>query len=319
VNPPAADAPQIPRLAPLARLIQRFQQRTPIRAHSLILTLYGDVVEPRGGSIWLGSLIDLMAPLGINERLVRTSMFRLGKDGWLSAERVGRRSYYTLTESGRRRFETAFKRVYRSELPAWDGIWRLLLLTGLSAEKRKRLREELQWQGFAAFSPVLLASPRGELADLAATLQELGAGDECIVFQTLAPLPATRALHRQVRESWNLDVLGEHYHAFIQAFRPLWQALGEARSIAPQDAFLSRILLIHEYRRLLLRDPQLPEELLPSDWEGRAARQLCRDLYHLLYVRAEQWLEEEVGTQWAPAGAACAPSRLSGELRFGDI
>jgi len=305
------------RLAPLARLIQRFQQRTPIRAHSMILTLYGDVVEPHGGSIWLGSLIDLMAPLGINERLIRTSMFRLGKDGWLSGERVGRRSYYSLTESGRRRFETAFKRVYRSELPPWDGTWRLLLLTGLSAEKRKRLREELQWQGFAAFSPVLLASPRGELADLTSTLQELGAGDDCIVFQTCAPLPVTRVLHRQVRESWNLDVLGEHYHAFIQAFRPLWQALCEQRSIAPEDAFLSRILLIHEYRRLLLRDPQLPDELLPADWEGRAARELCRDLYHLLYVRAEQWLDEMVGTEWAPVGASCAPSSLHGELRFG--
>jgi len=313
VSPRPAESPQVP----LARLIQRFQQRTPIRAHSLIVTLYGDVIEPRGGTIWLGSLIDLMAPFGINERLVRTSMFRLGKEGWLSAERVGRRSYYSLTESGRRRFETAFKRVYSSELPAWDGLWRLLLLTGLSAETRKRLREELQWQGFAAFSPVLLASPRGELTDLSATLQELGAGDECIVFQTCAPLPATRALHRQVRESWNLDVLGAHYHTFIQAFRPLWQALGEARSIAPKDAFLSRILLIHEYRRLLLRDPQLPDELLPADWEGRAARQLCRDLYHLLYVRAEEWLEDVVGSEWNSVGVACVPNRLRGEWRFG--
>jgi len=277
------------RLAPLARLIKRFQQRTPIRAHSLIVTLYGDVVEPRGGTIWLGSLIDLLAPLGANERLIRTSMFRLGKDGWLSGQRVGRRSYYSLTESGRRRFETAFKRVYRSELPPWDGTWRLLLLTGLSAEKRKRLRDELQWQGFAAFSPVLLASPRGELADLAATLQELGANDECIIFQASASALPT----------------------------PLWQALGEQRSIVPEDAFLSRILLIHEYRRLLLRDPQLPDELLPPDWEGRAARELCRDLYHLLYVRAEQWLDEVVGTQWSPTGASCPPGSARGELRFG--
>jgi len=312
----AAAAP----LAPLAGLIQGFQQRTPIRAHSLIVTVYGDVIEPRGGSIWLGSLIELLAPLGVNERLIRTSMFRLGRDGWLSGQRVGRRSYYSLTESGRRRFETAFKRVYRSEPPPWDGAWRLLLLTGMDVQARKRLRDELQWQGFAAFSPVLLASPRGEQAELAATLQELGVDDDCIVFQTSAQTsPAPCALHRQVRESWNLDSLGAHYHAFITAFRPLWQALREQRNIAPQDAFLSRILLIHEYRKLLLRDPQLPEELLPADWEGRAARQLCRDLYHLLYVRAEQWLEEVVGDHWSPAGTPCAPSRLRGELRFGGV
>jgi len=308
----------ISRLAPLANLIERFQQRTPIRAHSLVVTLYGDVIEPRGGSIWLGSLIDLLAPLGLNERLIRTSIFRLGKEGWLSAQRVGRRSYYRLTEPGRRRFETASRRVYSSELPGWDGTWCLLLLTQLSSEKRKQLREELQWQGFAAFSPTLLASPRGELSDLAVTLRELGVGNECIIFQTCAQvLTDPHTLHHQVRESWNLDVLGEHYHAFIQAFRPLWQVMGKNRNITPEDAFLSRILLIHEYRRLLLRDPQLPDELLPAEWEGRAARQLCRDLYHLVYARAEQWLDEAVGANWSPSGAPRTPNRLSGELRFG--
>jgi len=307
----------VSRLAPLARLIERFQQRTPIRARSLIVTLYGDVIEPHGGIIWLGSLIDLMAPLGINERLIRTSIFRLGQDGWLDAQRVGRRSYYSLSESGRRRFETAFKRVYSSEPPAWDGTWRLLLMTQLTPEKRKQLREELQWQGFAALSPVLLASPRGDHADLAATLQALDADTDCIVFQTRAQdLPATHALHRQVRESWNLDVLGAHYHAFIQAFRPLWQSLNGRRSLAPEDAFLSRILLIHEYRRLLLRDPQLPDELLPADWEGRSARQLCRDLYRMLYAGAEQWLEEVVGVEWGCEPKAPSWSRHSGELRF---
>jgi len=314
---PASTA-AVPRLAPLERLIQRFQQRTPIRAHSMILTVYGDVVEPRGGAIWLGSLIDLLTPFGINERLVRTSIFRLGKDGWLDAQRVGRRSCYRLTESGRRRFEAAFKRVYSSEFPVWDGIWCLLLLTQLEPDKRKQLREELQWQGFAALSPVLLASPRCDRADLAVTLQELEAGDACILFQTRTQdLPAPRALHKQVRESWSLDVLGEHYSAFIKAFQPLWQALRERRNVEPKEAFLSRILLIHDYRRLLLRDPQLPDELLPADWEGHAARQLCRDLYRLLYARAEQWLDDVVGVEWGAGSRTLNRPHHDGDLRFG--
>jgi phenylacetic acid degradation operon negative regulatory protein len=60
--------------------------------------------------------------MGINERLIRTSIFRLTKEGWLTAEKVGRRSYYSLTGTGRRRFEKAFKRVYSASLPAWNGV-----------------------------------------------------------------------------------------------------------------------------------------------------------------------------------------------------
>lgn len=76
-------------LTPLNHLITRFQEQTPIRASSLIITLYGDAIEPHGGTVWLGSLIQLLEPIGINERLIRTSIFRLTKEGWLTAEKSG--------------------------------------------------------------------------------------------------------------------------------------------------------------------------------------------------------------------------------------
>ena len=76
-----------------------------MHATSLIITTFGDAVLPRGGRIWLGSLIQLLEPLQLNERLIRTSVFRLVKDEWLRVQSVGRRSDYLLTQSGRRRFE----------------------------------------------------------------------------------------------------------------------------------------------------------------------------------------------------------------------
>ncbi len=74
--------------------------------------------NPTAAPSWLGSLIQLLEPIGINERLIRTSIFRLTKEGWLTAEKVGRRSYYSLTGTGRRRFDKAFKRVYSTSMPA---------------------------------------------------------------------------------------------------------------------------------------------------------------------------------------------------------
>lgn len=288
-------------LAPLNQLINRFQEQTPIRASSLIITLYGDAIEPHGGTVWLGSLINLLEPFGINERLIRTSIFRLTKEDWLTAEKVGRRSYYSLTGTGRRRFEKAFKRVYSSSLPAWDGAWTLVMLSQIAADKRKQVREELEWQGFGAISPTVMACPRADRSDVMATLQDLDVADDCIVFETRAQdVLASRAMRMQVRESWKIDELGEHYSEFIQLFRPLWQALREQDQLRPEDCFLARTLLIHEYRRLLLRDPQLPDELLPGDWEGRAARQLCRNIYRLIHAKAEDWLNRNLETADGP-------------------
>ncbi|MDH4655431.1 phenylacetic acid degradation operon negative regulatory protein PaaX [Pseudomonas sp. JS3066] len=288
-------------LVPLDQLVTRFQQQTPIRASSLIITLYGDAIEPHGGTVWLGSLIQLLEPMGINERLIRTSIFRLTKEGWLSAEKVGRRSYYSLTGTGRRRFEKAFKRVYSSSVPAWDGAWSLVMLSQLPQDKRKQVREELEWQGFGAISPTVLANPRCDRVDLTATLQELDAVEDSIIFETRSQdVLASKALRMQVRESWNIDELGAHYSEFIQLFRPLWQALREQENLQPADCFVARTLLIHEYRKLLLRDPQLPDELLPGDWEGRAARQLCRNIYRLIFAKAEEWLNAALETADGP-------------------
>ncbi|WP_110968626.1 phenylacetic acid degradation operon negative regulatory protein PaaX [Pseudomonas huaxiensis] len=288
-------------LTPLDHLIDRFQQQTPVRASSLIVTLYGDAIEPRGGTVWLGSLIRLLEPMGINERLIRTSIFRLTKENWLTAEKVGRRSYYSLTGTGRRRFEKAFKRVYAANPPAWDGSWCLAILTQLPQDKRKEVREELEWQGFGAISPGVLGCPRCERADVNATLVDLGAQEDTILFETTAQdVLASKALRMQVRESWKIDELAAHYSEFIQLFRPLWQSLKEQDTLDPKACFLARVLLIHEYRKLLLRDPQLPDELLPGDWEGRAARQLCRNIYRLIHAAAEQWLEAAMETADGP-------------------
>ena len=57
------------------------------------------------------------------------------------------------------------------------------------------------------------------------------------------------------------------------------------------DAFTARVLLIHHYRRVVLRDPLLPAALLPRDWPGRAARELCGEIYRGVLPASEQWLD----------------------------
>ena len=92
----------------------------------------------------------------------------------------------------------------------------------------------------------------------------------------------------------------------MKTFEPLHGWIAKGEPLSEVDAFTARILLIHHYRRVVLRDPLLPTALLPADWPGRAARALCGDIYRALLPASEQWLDRH-GTNEAgplpPAGA----------------
>ena len=91
----------------LQPILDAFRQRQPMRAKSLIITFFGDVVSQHGKEIWLGSAATALQGLGINDRLVRTSVFRLTKEGWLEVDREGRRSFYRFSNYGSLEYQRA--------------------------------------------------------------------------------------------------------------------------------------------------------------------------------------------------------------------
>lgn len=283
------------------RLIADISEDRRLRATSLIITVYGDAVAPRGGTVWLGSLIRLLEPLGLNERLVRTSVFRLSKEGWLTSKQIGRRSYYSLTRSGWRSFERAYERVYAEPRVSWDGEWTLVLTPGVSSRKREALRKELSTLGFGAFSSDIWAHPSPPSAALTSVLQDLDVQRRVVVMRARNEgLPTSAPLNRLVRDCWNLEQLGVQYAEFLERFRPVWRAIEQADAPDPRACFLIRTLVIHEIRRLLLRDPQLPDDVLPGDWHGAAARLLCRNLYRATFRQAERHLGAVLETAEGP-------------------
>jgi phenylacetic acid degradation operon negative regulatory protein len=270
---------------PLRALVRQFRAQRPLRAGSLLVTLFGDAIAPRGGAVTLASLIELAAPFGLTERLVRTSVARLAQEGWLTARRDGRRSEYRLTPEGARRFREATRRIYGAAPEAWSGRWTLLLLPDGSGPRRE-LRERLRWLGFGALQPGLFAHP-----DCSA--QQAQRWTRALHLQGAVWLQAAgkdRAGDRELAaRGWDLRELARAYRRFLRRFTPLAGVLEEvARD--PRSAFLLRTLLIHEYRRVHLRDPLLPASLLPPEWVGTAAYHLCRSLYAGLFEPAEAYL-----------------------------
>ena len=238
------------------KLIDEFRSRPTLRSGSLITTVFGDAIAPRGGKVWLGSLIHVMSDFGINERLVRTSAYRLVQDGWLRSEQIGRRSYYSLTEEGRERFDQATHRIYGAPVLDWDGNWCLLLLSGLDTSTKEAVRKECGWLGFGPMSANLLAHPAPNLADLDITVQRLGVSSELVVLlgQTIRN---DIGMRRLAHNCWDLTNLDARYGQFVKMFRPVMRAVQADTKVPDVTAFLIRTLLIQEYRKVLLRDPHL--------------------------------------------------------------
>jgi phenylacetic acid degradation operon negative regulatory protein len=290
----------------ISQWIQDFLDQHPARANSLIITVYGDFIAPHGGTVWLGSFIELVRPLGLNERLVRTSVYRLSQEKWLVSEQLGRKSFYSLTTSGRRRFENAYRRIYFAPQDTWSGEWQLVLMpASVVGAQRDALRKELAWAGYGALAPGILAHPSADTDALLDILQETGAHDKVVVLKaTNISTLSSKPLQELVRECWNLDALAAKYLDIIELFRPVLRTLRAANSLDPEQCFLVQTLLMHHFRRALLHDPQLPEQLLPANWSGGVARQLCRDLYRITYPLAQQHLLSVCETANGPLPAA---------------
>lgn len=260
--------------------VEDFAARRPMRCTSLIVTLFGDVASQHGGILWLGSLVEALALLGIDERLVRTSTFRLVQEGWLEASREGRRSYYRFTPYGRREYARAARRIYARDRPAWDGNWTLLLPVAVPESARDSLRRSVLWAGFGSLSPGVYAHPGSDTSSVVELLAELGLSEKVVIMRAgTDALQSDRLLRDVLWKNWELETLAAAYARLVQRLRPVRSALARTRAISPEDCFSVRLLLVHEYRRILLHDTDVPAELLPADWPGLEARRLAADLY----------------------------------------
>ncbi|MEO7205232.1 MAG: phenylacetic acid degradation operon negative regulatory protein PaaX [Steroidobacteraceae bacterium] len=295
-----------------AELVARFRRQRPLRGGSLIVTLFGDSIMPRGGTIALGSLIELAAPFGLNERLVRTATARLAHDGWLEGRRAGKLSEYHLSQNGRARFAEATKRIYSEPDTHWSGRWTLIVVPPMRAAQRNEIREELVWRGFGEISANVFAHPE---LDSQALRSQRGAGgllSKVVAFD--ASLTGEDDPQRLVDLGWDLEDLGLRYQRFVARFAGVQAELLRDPDIEPQDCFLVRTLLIHEYRRLHLRDPLLPAQLLRSNWPGAQAAILCRDIYVRVFGPSEAHLSRAAArlTGALPAADASVMQRFGG-------
>lgn len=236
----------------------------------MLLTILGEFVLPRRGSIWTSTIIDGLATLDIGERNARQAAARLGEDRLLVAERVGRMTRWHLTERAQRLLTDGSRRIYGfgTDAPVWGRRW-LVVITSISEDeraKRHQLRTRLGFAGFGFLGPGIAISPHVEREPTAnEVLRDLGLDGSAVVFvaETGSLVPDAQLIDR----AWDLDGLAARYRSFLDAFGVREAADGAA-------AFAAVVDLVHEWRRFPFDDPEIPADLLPADWPGVAARTL---------------------------------------------
>lgn len=263
-----------------------------MQARSLLFTIYGDFIMRYSKEFRVGDVIRALAEFDLHAPAVRMAVSRGVQDGLLEAV-PGQKGLYAMTEKGWRRIEDGIRRAYRQTQEPWDGQWRVLTLS-LSEERRdlrERLSAELEWRGFGALSPSAWISPHHQEDAVRQLAEEHGLLGQLHLF--VARYAGPEEDQQLVAHCWDLEQIAAQYQQFVSEVQPRYDSL-RAQLAAGQEVpdarcFTERVWLVHQWRKFLHLDPDLPEELLPKGWAGTRPRELFWEYYRFLSGGAERF------------------------------
>jgi phenylacetic acid degradation operon negative regulatory protein len=258
------------------------------RARSLLLTLLGEFVLPGGRPVWTSTLIDALALLGVEEAAARQALARSGASGLLVAEKVGRRTRWSLTPRATRLLSDGARRIYGFGLGEreWDRGWLLVLVTVAEQNRhlRARLRTRMTWLGFGLMGPGAWVTPWADReGEARAALEELELADGAVSW--IGRPGQMGSVEDRVGEIWDLDAVAAEYTSFMDA------ATSEAPA-GPAAEFAALTRLVHDWRHFPGADPGLPAALLPGSWPGQAAARTFHECHRRWEGGARRWWED---------------------------
>jgi phenylacetic acid degradation operon negative regulatory protein len=249
-----------------------------VHARSALFDLYGDHLLDRDGWAPIAACVGLLGSLGISAPAVRTAVSRMVREGWLEPVERDVRGY-AVSARGRERLREAHARIYRTDEAAWDGRWHLVVVDRVpDRNARARGAQALAYLGYGQLAADTWIAPRPS-RELGTALGPTG----------MAWHGFTGTVDGDTREVvsgvWDLSSLARAYRTFTETMAPAEPAS------TPEDAFVARTELVHEWRLFLFSDPGLPDEVLPHEWPGRAAARAFDARAHALLPAARAWVE----------------------------
>ncbi|MDN5934205.1 MAG: PaaX family transcriptional regulator [Pseudonocardia sp.] len=260
-----------------------------MKARSLVFDLFGDYLRYRGGEARLRTLTALMGCFDVPEATVRVVVTRLRMEGGRESRRDGRETTYLLTDVAWTLLDEGRSRIFDRATGPWDGQWHMVIYSVPETERalREQLRKTLAWWGFGPLSASVWLSPHDRIAQVRASIAEHPTV-RLDAFHARSDGPGSD--RDMADRSWDLAGLDRDYAALLAEYRPRL-ARYRAGELRGQDALVERMRLMHDYRLFPFRDPDLPPELLPAGWSGRAAHEVFLDAHGLLRASADAFVD----------------------------
>jgi phenylacetic acid degradation operon negative regulatory protein len=268
-----------------------------MKPSSMIFTLIGDYYRHFGMEVWVGSLIKYLEEFGFNSGTVRVTLTRMSQQGLLESRKNGQKSFYRVTSKGRKRINEGTARVYQLSDQSWDGQWRIVMYSFPEEmkEQRDRFRKELQWNGFGSKESNVWISPHNLFAQVMDLIEEYEI-HQYVDFYT-ARYDGPQTYRDFVQKAWNIDEIRLRYEQFLKDFEFKYEKMYQLNvnnELEDRQCFVQRALLVHEYRKFLFIDPQLPREMLPSGWIGEEVWNFFKIFHGFLSSKAEKFFYENL-------------------------
>ncbi|HEY2603058.1 MAG TPA: PaaX family transcriptional regulator C-terminal domain-containing protein [Thermoleophilaceae bacterium] len=267
-------------------------------ARSILLTVLGEYVLPRGDPVWQETLVAALGALDYSEHAARQALARSVRDGWLESERRGRRARVRLTPATAELLSTGAGRIYAFGEPwEWDGEWLIVVVRVPEArrELRHQLRTQLAWAGLGSLGGGVWLTPHGDREQELSALVDAESAAEVVSFR--GHIGSLGEPRKVAEEAWDLDAVAQRYEDFIARF-------SRARPSSAAGCFRAQTELVHEWRRFPFLDPDLPGGLLAPGWPRRRAHDLFLDRHQRWATAARDYFEGLEDGVVAPGAAA---------------
>lgn len=257
------------------------------RVRSLLITIYEDLILPRGGEVGIMALQHLFELLGLEAGAVRTAVSRLVADGWLIRRRDGRASFYRLGDTQIQTYADDARRVYAAVGRTTGNTWMLVHhhdadLVGSATR--------LKCAGFLSPSRDVFIWP------LSRPIPRNVIPADAIVSRGVLLLSA------QHRAALCPRGTRAAYLALLKDITQVERKLEDV-TLGTSQAMALRLFLIHRWQGILLSHPELSTEIEPDDWPCEHVRARVAALYRQVLDKSEEWLRshapETTGPIWA--------------------